>query len=246
MPFLGVIINFASVILFSVLGALIKLGLPERISRGLLYAVSATVIYVAVDGMMTEAPAVPEGFFVSAGVTKFIVMILSLVIGTIIGEIIDIDKWIHKLGITLEKKFSRENSDKTSGFAKAFVSCTIMTCVGAMAVNGAILDGLGNPDVMIAKAIIDAVSCFLMASSLGIGCAFAAFPMLVYQGGLALLSFVLAASIPSAAIAYMSATGSLIILLVGTNFLGATNAKTANMIPAVFMPLILTPIINLF
>ena len=121
-----------------------------------------------------------------------------------------------------------------------------MTCVGAMAVNGAILDGLGNPDVMIAKAIIDAVSCFVMASTLGFGCAFAAFPLLVYQGGLALLSFVLATSIPAASIAYMSATGSLIILLVGTNFLGATNAKTANMTPAIFMPLIIAPIINLF
>ena len=227
------------------LGALIKRGLPERVSRGLLYAISAVVIYVGVDGMMTEAPAVPEGFFLSADVTKFVVMILSIVIGTVIGEIIDIDKWINKLGTSLEKKFSRDK-EGNAGFAKAFVSCTIMTCVGAMAVNGALLDGLGNPDVTIAKAMIDAVACFVMASTLGYGCAFAAFPMLIYQGGLALLSFTLAASIPASSISYLSSTGSLIILLVGTNFLGATNAKTANMTPAVFMPLLIAPLINLF
>ena len=245
MPFVGTIINFFTVAVFSVLGSLLKVGLPEKISRALLHAVSVCVLYVGINGVLEEAPPVREGFFLSAGLTKFIVMILSMVIGTLIGEIIDIDKWVNRLGARLEEKFSNDDESTKGNFAKGFVSCTIMTCVGAMAVNGSILDGLGNPDIIIAKSIIDAVACFIMASSFGIGCAFSALPMLVYQGGIAALSFFLAAVIPAASISYLSATGSLIIMLLGTNFLGATSVKTANMTPAVFMPLIIAPIINL-
>ena len=246
MPFIGNIINFFAVLVFSVIGSLVKVGLPEKINRALLHAVAICVVYVGVDGILEAAPAVPEGFFLSAGLTKFIIMILSLVIGTAIGEIIDIDKWVNRLGRRLEAKFSKDDESRRGNFAKGFVSCTIMTCVGAMAVNGSILDGLGNPDVIIAKSVIDAVSCFVMASSFGIGCAFAAIPMMIYQGGIAALSYFLSASIPAASVSYLSATGSLIIILLGTNFLSATNVKTANMTPSVFIPLLIAPIINLF
>ena len=121
-----------------------------------------------------------------------------------------------------------------------------MTCVGAMAVNGAILDATGDPEVLIAKSVIDAIACFVMATSLGIGCAFSAFPMLIYQGMITLIALLFSAVIPAESIYYLSVTGSLIIVLIGTNFLGATNVKTANMTPAVFLPLIITPILNLF
>ena len=169
-----------------------------------------------------------------------------MVLGTAIGELIDIDKWVNKLGAKLEKKLTK-NSDATDGaFARGFVSCTIMTCVGAMAVNGAILDATGDPGILTAKSIIDAISCFVMATSLGIGCAFSAVPVFIYQGAITLLALLATSVIPAASIYYLAATGSLIIILIGTNSIGATNVKTANMTPAVFVPLILVPIFELF
>jgi uncharacterized membrane protein YqgA involved in biofilm formation len=115
-----------------------------------------------------------------------------------------------------------------------------------MAVQGAILDGVGQPDILIAKSVLDAVSCFVFSSTLGIGCGFAAIPMLLYQGCITLLSLVFSNFIPAASLAYLSATGSLILVLIGLNGLGATKVRTANMTPAVFIPLLLVPIINLF
>ena len=121
-----------------------------------------------------------------------------------------------------------------------------MTCVGAMAVNGAIFDANGDPGILIAKSVIDAIACFVMATSLGIGCAFGAFPLLIYQGIITLFALLFSAVLPASSIYYLSVTGSLIIVLIGTNFLGATDVKTANMTPAVFIPLILVPILELF
>lgn len=249
MPFLGTIVNFLAVAIAGTLGSLLKRGIPERINKAIFAAVSICIVFVGLDGAMSETPAVPESFILSAGLTKFIIIILSMTLGTAIGEIIDIDKWVNKLGNKLEDKLiknSSEDSPERGNFAKGFITCTLTTCVGAMSVNGAILDGVGKPDMLIAKAIIDIISCFVFATTLGIGCAFSAVPLLLYQGGITLLSFFFSSLIPEATLSYLSATGSLILVLIGTNFLGATKVKTANMTPAVFMPLIITPIVNLF
>ena len=114
-----------------------------------------------------------------------------------------------------------------------------------MAVNGSILDATGNPDTLIAKATIDAIACFMVAASLGVGCAFSAFPMLLYQGSITLITLLFSSVIPDATIQYLSFTGSLIIVFIGTNFLGITKVKTANMTPAIFIPLALTPLMEL-
>ena len=248
MPFLGTLINAAVIVIFSLLGSLLKRGVPERISRALFYAISIAVVFLGLDGAMNEAPCVPPGFFLNAGLTKFAVIILSLVIGTAIGEIIDIEKYVQRLGQRLESKLCPiKDQDYCAGnFAKGFITCTLTTCVGSMAVQGAILDGVGQPDILIAKSVLDAISCFVFSSTLGIGCAFSAIPMVLYQGGITLLSFVLSDVIPAAALSYLSATGSLILVLIGLNGLGATNVRTANMTPAIFVPLVLAPLINLF
>lgn len=245
MPFIGTLINSVAILIFSLLGCLVGKALPEKANRMLLSAVAICVVYIGLNDALSSPPAVPEGFFLSAGVTKFLVMIISLCIGAMIGEIIDIDKWVGKLGEKLEAKFSK-GTENSGSFVKGFMNCTIITCVGAMSVNGAILDATGKPDVLIAKAVLDGISVFILAASLGIGCAFSFLPTLLYQGSITLVALLLSAFIPEAAISYMSQTGGLIIVLIGTNFLGATNVKTANMIPAVFMPFIITPIINLF
>ena len=131
------------------------------------------VIYIGIDGVLEAAPKVSNGALLSDGLIKVLVMIISMALGTLIGELIDIDKWVCRLGDMLEKKLSK-NSEKGT-FAKGFVSCSLLFCVGAMTVNGAFADAAGKPDLLLAKSVIDGISCFVMASTLGIGCAFAAF-----------------------------------------------------------------------
>ncbi len=248
MPFAGSIVNFFAVVIFSLLGALLNRTVPERVNKGVLSAIAVCVAYLGIEGALAEPGEgiiLPDTFFGDTGLTKFIVMIVSLAIGTAIGELIDIDGAVKRLGEVLEKKFASPKTESGS-FSKAFISCTIMISVGAMAVNGAILDAAADPGVLIAKSVIDAIACFVMATSLGIGCAFAAIPMFIYQAAITAVALLLAPVISQVSIYYLSVTGSLIILLIGTNFLGATNVKTANMTPAIFVPFLLTPILNLF
>lgn len=246
MPFLGTLINFAAVLIFGVLGTLLKRGIPQRISDAIMSAMAICVIYIGVDGMLGTAPAVSDGSFFSAGLVKVLIMILSMALGTLIGELVDIDKGITRLGDKLEAKLSRGGEENKGRFAKGFVACSLLFCVGAMAVNGSIQDGLGNPDILLAKTVIDSISCFIMATTLGIGCAFAAFFLLIYQGAIAVIGYFLESFIPDATIAYMSFTGSLIIIFIGTNMLKMTKIKTANMIPAIFLPLAIAPLFDLF
>ncbi len=243
MPFLGTIINFLAVLISGLLGASIRRGIPERIIKAITAAIAICVIYIGIDGALVSAPDV-GGFFESAGLVKFLIMILSLVIGTVIGEIIDIDRLVTALGEKIEARLVKDESSKGS-FAKGFVSSTIMICVGAMAVNGAILDATGDPSTLIAKATIDFIACFMLATTLGVGVAFSSFPLLLYQGAITLISLFFVSIIPEATITYLSATGSLIIVFIGTNFLGLTSVKTANMTPALFVPFALVPLFNL-
>ncbi len=248
MPFLGTIVNFIAVLVFGTLGSLLKKGVPQRISDAIISGMALCVVYVGIDGILEAAPAVSDGFFLSAGLVKVLVMIVSMALGILIGELIDLDRLMLKLGDKMETLIDRfvyrkHPEDGTRGnFSKGFVSCSLLFCVGAMAANGAIQDGLGDPNILLAKTVIDSITCFILATTLGIGCAFSAFFLLVYQGVIAGCSFFLSSFIPPEIITYMSVTGSLIVILVGTNVLGITKVKTANMVPAMFVPLLLTPL----
>jgi len=246
MPFIGTIANFAVVLVMGVLGALLKKGIPQRVSDAIISGMGICVVYIGVEGALSaSAPTLPEGAFFSGGVIKILVMIISVAIGTLIGELVDFDSLITRLGDYLEKKMSGSAEGGKSNFSRGFVSASMLFCVGAMAVNGALQDGLGNPDILLAKTVIDGIVCFLMATTLGVGCAFSAFLLLVYQGAIAVGGYFLASFIPMQTIEYMSATGSLIVVLIGTNLLGATHVKTANMVPAMFVPLALAPLVQL-
>ena len=243
MPFLGTIVNFLVVLVCGLLGLLVKRGIPKRVSDGLSYAMAACVIYIGIDGVLESAPAVGSDGFFSAGLVKIIVMILSMGIGTLIGELIDIDRLVNRLGEFAERKLVRDGEQ--GKFAKGFVSCSLLFCVGAMTVNGAFADAIGKPDILLAKSVIDGVMCFVMASTLGIGCAASAFFVLAYQGALTLLGLFVTDLLPAATVSYMSATGSLIIILIGLNMLGCTKVKTANMTPAIFLPILIWPLLSL-
>lgn len=243
MVFLGTIINFSVVLIFGLIGALVKKSIPDRISSGIIYAMGICIVYVGIDGALAAPPSLPEGAYISPGLLKVLIMIFSMGIGTLIGELIDVDKQMNRLGLFVEKKLSR-SGECDGSFAKGFASCSILFCVGAMAVNGAIQDAFGNPDVLIIKSLVDGIMVLVMSSTLGIGCAFSAFTVLIYQGGITALAFLVSDLLSEAAVSYMSATGSLVIILIGTNMLKMTNVKTANMVFAMFVPLALYPLVS--
>ena len=240
MPFLGTIVNFFVVLICGILGMLIKKGIPKRISEALSSAMSVCVIYIGISGMLESAPAI-ETDLMSAGLVKVLVMVISMGLGTLIGELIDIDKAVNRLGEFLESKLVKDG--EKGKFAQGFVSCSLLFCIGAMTVNGAFQDALGKPDILLTKSVIDGIMCFVMASTLGIGCAASSIFVLVYQGALTFMGLFLAQVLPESSIAYMSATGSLIIILIGTNVLGISKVKTANMTPAIFLPAVVGPVV---
>ena len=242
MPFIGTIINFIVVLIAGTLGALLKKGIPDKLEQAIMGAMGACVVVIGVDGALEPAPAVPSDSFLSAGLVKVLIIIISMGIGTIIGTLIDIDKWVIRLGDFLEKKMGKLNTG--GGFSRGFVACTMLFCVGAMSVNGAIADAVGDPSILIAKSVLDAFTCFMLATSYGIGCAFSAFAVLAYQGLLSVGGYFIFHSVPADTLSYVSITGSVVIMLVGLNVLGATKIKTANMIPAVFIPFALAPLMQ--
>lgn len=243
MLFLGTLVNFFVVLALGIVGTLIRKDIPKRISDAIMSAMAVCVIYIGVSGALEAAPAVSENQFFSDELVKVLIMILSLATGSLIGEIIDIDKWVCKFGEGLERKLCK--GEDNGSFAKGFITCSLMFCVGAMTINGAIQDALGNPGILLAKSVLDGITVFVMASSYGIGCAFSAFFVLAYQGLMSVLGYFLVTVLPASTITYMSVTGSLIVVLLGTNILGCTKVKTANMIPAMFMPIAFAPLMTL-
>ena len=243
-PYLGTVVNFAVVLIAGTVGALIKKGLPKRFSESIMNAMAICVIYIGISGVLEAAPDTSaNASLLSPGLFKILVMTLSMAIGTAIGELIDFEKWINKLGDFASKKFGRLGEKEN--FAKGFVSCSILFCVGAMTVNGAIASASGDHQLLLIKSLIDGVSVLVMSSTLGIGCAFSAFFILLYQGTLTLLATLLLDAVSLATLTYMSVTGSLIVILLGTNVLGVTKVRTANMVSAMFVAVGVEALLNL-
>ncbi len=243
-PYLGTLVNFAVVLILGTLGALIKKSVPERISNAVMSAMAICVIYIGIEGVLEEAPdTLADAPLLSPGLFKILVMIISMTVGTVIGELINLDKWMRKLGELVGKHVGKLGGSEN--FAKGFTSCCILFCVGAMTVNGAIDGAAGDHKLLLTKSVIDGIAVLLLSSSLGIGCAFSAFFVLLYQGSITFLATFLVENVAASTITYMSVTGSLVVILLGTNVLGMTKVKTANMVPAMFIAIGAEALLNL-
>ena len=241
-PYVGTLVNFAVVLVMGVLGALVKRGIPQRFSEIVMSAMGVCVIYIGIDGLLEAAPdTATSAPTLSPGLFKILVMIISIALGTLLGEVINFEKMMHRLG---DIASARLGGGGNENFAKGFVSCSILFCVGAMTVNGAIASAAGDHQLLLTKSVIDGVSVLVMSSTLGIGCAFSAFFILFYEGVLTLFGTALVGVLSASTLTYMSVTGSLIVVLLGTNVLGITKVRTANMTPAMFMPILVEMVLN--
>lgn len=221
----GTFVNTATVILGSTVGLLFKKAIPDRLNDMLMKGLGLCTLYLGFSGALKGENA--------------LIMILSMIIGTVIGEGIDIDKHVSAFFTKLEKRFTKPDR-AGPGIAEGFISASMLFCIGSMTLVGSLNSGLLNDHTMLlTKSMLDLCSSMLFASTMGIGVLLSAVFVLLYQGALTLLASLLAPVLTATVIAEMTCVGSLIIIGTGLNLLGITKLKLMNFLPAMFLPMLL-------
>lgn len=221
---MGAIVNSVVVILAGFLGLLIGQRIPERLNRALMQGVGLVVLTIGISGAIKGK--------------ETLVLIASMVIGIMIGEGIDINGWINRLmdRLSVNSKVDGNQSQTT----QAFLSATMLFCIGSMAIVGSLESGLvGDNSTLYTKSVIDGISAILLSSSLGVGVIFSSIPLILYQGGLILFAQILAPLLSEAVILEMTTVGSVLLIGMGLNMLNITEIKVMNFVPAVFLPILL-------
>jgi len=219
MILLGTIVNAAAIVVCSLIGRFLIKGVPKRFEEIIIMAIALALVYMGITGAATNE--------------RFLLLLGSLIVGCIIGEILDIDDGMQRLGTWAEGKFGFSEGD----FAKGFITTSILFCAGSMAILGSLESGLmGNHEMLFTKSIIDGVVSLIFSSQMGIGVMFSAVSVFIYQGSITLGASFVRRWLTTQVITEMSAVGSLLVAAIGFNFLGTKQIKVANMIPAIFIP----------
>jgi uncharacterized membrane protein YqgA involved in biofilm formation len=222
---LGTIVNCAAILAGGALGLLLKKGLPQKLSDSITQGVALIVLYIGISGSLKGQNA--------------LIATIAMVVGGVIGTLLDLDGRINALAKSLERLLVKKDGGEST-FGEGFVTATLLFCVGAMAVVGSLNSGLtGNHEVLFTKSVLDGVSSIVFASALGGGVLLSAVPLLLYQGGITLLAQVIAPALSDAVVAEMTCVGSLLIVAIGTNMLKITHIKVMNFLPAIFLPILL-------
>ena len=227
---LGVIVNTIGAALGALIGLVAKKGIPDRVNDRIFQGISLFVLYVGIAGVLDSKNA--------------IVMIVSIALGALIGELMDLDRILYKYVGKLEKKVVKEeNKGSGPSFTDAFVTTAIMQCVGAYTVVGGLQAGLkGDYSMLFSKAGLDMTSSIVLAASMGIGVLFASSAIFVVTGLIVVFAQVLAPVLPDPVITEMMAVGSLVIIGQALNMLKLTDMKIMNFVPAIFLPIAVLPI----
>lgn len=217
-------INGVAIIAGALIGVLLKKGLPKKVSVGVMQGMALCVLAIGITGILDSG--------------NFLIPIISVAVGGALGSWIDLDLYLTRFGDWMQKKLTKGDSGST--FGEGFVTATLLVCVGAMAITGALDSGIrGDHSTIFAKSLIDFVSCMIMASTLGIGVAFAGVACFLYQGSIALAGNAIAVFLTESMINEMTCVGSLLIIAIALNMLNLTKIKVVNFIPACFLPLVL-------
>jgi len=229
---IGTLINVAAILVGSSLGLLLKRSFRKSIADVVMQGLGLCVILIGLSGALKTG--------------NVLLMILSMVVGGVVGSLIGIDRRLNDLGVYAQRKLTRGN-DGENTFAKAFVTASLVFCVGAMAVVGALDSGIrGDHSTLIAKSALDGVAAIVFASALGPGVMLSAVPVLVYQGSIALLGNLVAPLLSDTVVQEMSAVGGLLIVGIGMNMLLKSEIKVADLLPAILVPFLYYPIVGLF
>lgn len=224
---LGTVINVALLIFGGLCGLLFGKKLNERIKDTLLSVNAVAIMMLAVGGVMQNMLSLSDGKLSTGGT---VMMIVSLTLGGLIGEIIYINALVDKFGEWLRIKSHSTGDDS---FVSAFVSASCTVCIGAMAVIGSINDGVsGDCSVLIAKAILDAVIICVMTASQGKGCIFSAVPVAIFQGVITIIAVFVGGFMTDLALSYLSYVGNVLIFCVGLNLIRKKQIRVANLLPS--------------
>lgn len=226
---LGTIVNAIAIILGAFGGVCLKNGIKEQYKKTIMDGIGLSVLIIGIMGGVKS--------------NNIILVICSIVIGTMIGEFVGIEDKLDRLGKFLQSKLG----GKDSNFSNAFVTASLIYCVGAMAIVGSLEAGIQhNYETLFAKAILDGISAIVFASTLGIGVAFSSIVVFLYQGSITLLSSILSAFLTNDIINEMSAVGGILIMAIGINLLELKQIKIGNMLPAIFVPILYQVVMKCF
>ena len=220
MILLGSLVNGGAIVVGGLIGMFAGKLLPERLRGSVMAALSLMTIGIAAPGLLKSANA--------------LIPIISMVVGTIIGELLNIDAAVNKLGDALQKKFNG------SPITEGFVTGSLVFAVGALAVMGALESGLQHQhSILISKAVIDGVGALVFASTMGLGVALSGVTVFVAEGSMALLASLVAPYLGEAVVNEITFVGSLLIVGISLNLLGITKLRILNMVPAILLPILL-------
>lgn len=218
---IGTIANALAIVVGGIIGLLFKNVIPEKTSEALLKTSGLAVVAIGIT-------------LVSAG-ENFTLLIISLILGTIIGEFIDIEGKLDKFGAFVESKMK----NKESNIALGFVTCTLVYCVGSLAIVGSIQSGLtGNHEILFSKAVLDGITAVTFAATMGVGVVLSGISVLIYQGAITILASLMQSLLSPIVVGEMTAIGGVIIMGIGLNFLIANRIKVGNLLPSIFIPII--------
>ena len=238
MPGIGTIVNIFAVLAGGCIGLLLKGGMKERHQEGVVKAMGLSTIFIGASGALPGMLVAENGALSGVSIHETLSMILALALGTFLGEVIDFDGKLERLGAWLKEKATRVEDSR---FIEGFVTASLTVCVGAMAIVGSIQDGLmGNPSTLFTKSILDFIILIIFASTYGKGALFSALPVAVLQGGVTLCAKLVDPIFTPAVIANLSYLGSMLIFCVGVNLAFGPKFRVSNMLPA----LVLGPIFS--
>lgn len=221
MILLGAIVNSAAILVCGAVGLFAGKLLSPRIQKAVTSALALVVMSVAIPGIDdSQKPLVP---------------ILSMILGVLIGELLDLDKAVNRFGDWLQRKTGGRGR-----ITEGFVTGTMVFVIGAMSIMGSLSSGLsGDHTILYSKSVLDGVSALIFASTMGVGVLLSAVPLFFWQGGIALLAALLSPYLAADVVAEINAVGSLLIMAISLNMLGVTKIRVLNLVPAMLLPILL-------
>ena len=230
---LGTIINAAAIVGGGLLGLAVGKGLKPRFQESLICVMGLCVMFLGVADVMQQMLVIQDGALTTQGT---MMMLASLVLGALVGEWIDLEHKLERFGVWLKQK---TGSQQDGGFVDGFVTASLTVCIGAMAILGALQDGLsGDYSLLLTKAVMDLVIIMVMSASHGKGCIFSAIPVVLLQGSVTLLARLIAPVMTEQALSNLSLVGSVLIFCVGVNLTFGKRIRVANLLPAIVFAVI--------
>ena len=230
MPGLGTLANSVAIIVGALLGVLCKRGLPEKWQETMMSSIALCILIIGVQMALKTQ--------------NIIIVIFSLVLGAIVGEILDIEAAMNRLGQYLGNKLSQGDGSAAAAIAAGFVNASILFCSGAMAILGSIQDGLAaDHTTLFAKATLDGLISLILSANLGIGVILSALSVGIYQGSITLLAGVVGPLVTEAMLAEITASGGIMIMAIGCNMLKISSIRIGNLLPGMLFAAVITALL---